>query len=308
MNFEDLETLWDRQEEAEEVPAPETTGTTNPDHTADDLLGLNTDIKIINRTKRVKLDNSKLLDDDVKGLNYIRKNYRKIKLTSRKSSHKTVTRKSIQETPEYINLTRLLNFYQIWAHQLFPRANFTEFIETLQTTDKANYKLRETRQSWLDFEADGGFKGITRDDGDMYLFRDIDGGLSDTEFTTPAQTKVSAIAESVVPGSNSLFVGDDSDEELYHTAQTATINPEAAKEAASAAVPSVTNILGENGLSVDADEFDDWSDSLMDEFDANSTNIATVMASPPGAQEMAEVEAEMNAKEGDFDDEMDVLR
>ncbi|CAI4035525.1 hypothetical protein SMKI_13G1740 [Saccharomyces mikatae IFO 1815] len=102
------------------------------------------------RRPQVKLTAEKLLSD--KGLPYILKNaHKRIRISSRKNS--------------YDNLSGIIQFYQLWAHELFPKAKFKDFMKICQTMGKTDPVLREYRVSLFRDEMGMSFEVSTRDGG-----------------------------------------------------------------------------------------------------------------------------------------------
>lgn len=82
------------------------------------------------RTPRVKLTSERLMSK--KGLPYVMEHGRKsCRISKNKSS--------------YENLTGFLQFYQLWAHDLYPKAKFKDFISLCETIGKSDRDLREYR-------------------------------------------------------------------------------------------------------------------------------------------------------------------
>lgn len=82
------------------------------------------------RRTQVKLTSEKLLSD--KGLPYIMKNApKRLRISSRKNA--------------YDNLTNIAQFYQLWAHELYPKAKFRDFTKLCYTLGRSDKILREYR-------------------------------------------------------------------------------------------------------------------------------------------------------------------
>ncbi|QEU58068.1 Csm3 [Kluyveromyces lactis] len=84
------------------------------------------------RKPRVKLTAEKLLS--TKGLPYVMEHAPK---SCRISKHKTA----------YDNLTNFLQFYQLWAHNLYPKAKFKDFTSLCESLGKTDKELREYRMN-----------------------------------------------------------------------------------------------------------------------------------------------------------------
>lgn len=86
------------------------------------------------RTRRVqvKLTSKRLISD--KGLPWVLKNGpKRIRISRRKRS-------------VYDNLEHILQFYQLWAHELYPKAKFKDFTKLCQTLGKNDKLLRQFRE------------------------------------------------------------------------------------------------------------------------------------------------------------------
>ncbi|SCU79483.1 LAFA_0B03422g1_1 [Lachancea sp. 'fantastica'] len=89
-----------------------------------------TEVSARPRRAQVKLTAEKLLSP--KGLPKIMKEApKKIRFSKRRSS--------------YENLTQFLQFYQLWANDLFPKAKFRDFVTISRTLGKTDRELREYR-------------------------------------------------------------------------------------------------------------------------------------------------------------------
>lgn len=87
---------------------------------------------VVTRTRRpqVKLTAEKLCS--AKGLPLIMKSApKRVRISKRRSS--------------YDNLCHILQFYQLWAHELFPKAKFNDFVAICRTLGKSDPQLRAYR-------------------------------------------------------------------------------------------------------------------------------------------------------------------
>ncbi len=109
----------------------------------DSLLGLNLDQPAADQPlpkprKRINnLNESHFLG--IKGLSYIKKNQKQI-------------RSKLNHKDDYKNLTNLLNFYQLWGHSIYPKANFKDFLDMTVKVGSKSKLLKRQRQDWLDQE------------------------------------------------------------------------------------------------------------------------------------------------------------
>ncbi|KAH3678568.1 hypothetical protein WICMUC_001377 [Wickerhamomyces mucosus] len=102
------------------------------------LLGENNnDDGSIKKSRRsiAKLTEEMLLSS--KGLKYIRTN-----------SHKIRKRLNKSRDDDYKNLTNFLQFYQIWGHNLFPKAKFKDFLTLIEKLGPRR-DIKDQRQQWI---------------------------------------------------------------------------------------------------------------------------------------------------------------
>lgn len=105
----------------------------------DDDLGLDTRVVVRKRAKLAKVDDERLLASNA--LPYIRANASKM-IRIKGSGH------------EYGDLTRILNFYQLWGHRVFPKANFKDFLYMCNKAGQTKARLKVHRQAWIQEEID----------------------------------------------------------------------------------------------------------------------------------------------------------
>lgn len=93
------------------------------------------------RRPQVKLTAEKLIGE--KGLPYVMKNApKRVRISKRRNAHD--------------NLSQIVQFYQLWAHELFPKARFNDFIKLCQSLGKNDKLLREYRKNLYREELLGG--------------------------------------------------------------------------------------------------------------------------------------------------------
>ncbi|EJS42455.1 csm3p [Saccharomyces arboricola H-6] len=165
---------------------------------ADPTIADPTAIVTKKRRPQIKLTAEKLLSD--RGLPYVLKNaHKRIRISSRKDP--------------FDNLSNIIQFYQLWAHELFPKAKFKDFMEICQTVGKTDPILREYRVSLFRDEMGMSFDIGTRETGE------------ELETETPVGTKhiVSTDEErfragnsSVQDNSNEKDEGNEEDDDIYH--------------------------------------------------------------------------------------------
>lgn len=84
------------------------------------------------RRPQVKLTAERLVGE--RGLPYVMKQGPKaIRISKRRNA--------------YDNLSHIIQFYQLWAHDLFPKARFDDFIKLCHSLGKSDKELREYRKS-----------------------------------------------------------------------------------------------------------------------------------------------------------------
>lgn len=189
----------------------------------DDILGLDKPIKLTTRAKIAKVDNDRIFNDQ-KGLPNLNKNYQKVVRTIRKKDKEfqrvSKPSKSAKYQHEYDNLESVLQFYQIWCHNLFPKARFKDCIQLLRRLGRTSPQLKLYRRELVELELNKirVEKGIIDDNQ-----------LSDDDiYTTAAEVPIVANENeddedeeddwsfmNVRPKhkrSNGLFVDDDEDE------------------------------------------------------------------------------------------------
>lgn len=117
----------------------------------DELLGLDQQLKISKRAKVAKLDQERLMGKT--GISYIVKNHQKVNRIIKKND-KRLKPKSKQEKYEHEsqNLASVLQFYQLWCHTLFPKANFRDCLQLIRAASKRSPGLRIYRRELLDRE------------------------------------------------------------------------------------------------------------------------------------------------------------
>lgn len=93
------------------------------------------------RRPQVKLTAERLIGE--KGLPYVMKNApKRVRISKRRNAHD--------------NLSHIVQFYQLWAHELFPKARFNDFIKLCQSLGKNDKLLREYRKNLYREELLGG--------------------------------------------------------------------------------------------------------------------------------------------------------
>ncbi|KAK9248119.1 replication fork protection component Swi3-domain-containing protein [Lipomyces tetrasporus] len=96
-------------------------------------LGIDKEVVIKQRSTRAKLDNERLLSAE--GLITIKRRAPKVRFKGKGQ--------------EYRYLGRLLECYQIWGHQVFPKANFEDFLAMTEKLGR-NKQMKVVRRQWID--------------------------------------------------------------------------------------------------------------------------------------------------------------
>lgn len=106
----------------------------------DDVLGLNMNPEVPVELNPVRQRRPRFLQEEhllsARGVSYIRKHASKR------------LKKSMSHKDHYKNLTNMLTFYQIWGHNLFPKAKFGDFLEMCATAGKGS-RIRALRRSYM---------------------------------------------------------------------------------------------------------------------------------------------------------------
>lgn len=96
-------------------------------------LGIDEAVSVHTRRNIAKLDDEKLLSS--KGLIWI--------------VHQAPERMRWKgKTHEFDDLRRLLSFYQVWAHELFPKARFREILRMIQKRGHSK-RIKVARAQWI---------------------------------------------------------------------------------------------------------------------------------------------------------------
>ncbi|TQB68017.1 chromosome segregation in meiosis- protein [Monascus purpureus] len=142
--YSDIDDLFDYDAGLEEVPreAPnasyaEGTKPSTRDDTSGLGLGLDEEVKVARKRKpTAKLDESRLLSQS--GIPKLRRTA-KSKLKLKGKGH------------EFSDAARLLNFYQLWLDDLFPRAKFSDGLAIIEKLGHSK-RLQTMRREWIDEE------------------------------------------------------------------------------------------------------------------------------------------------------------
>ncbi|KAI5815596.1 replication fork protection component Swi3-domain-containing protein [Pyronema omphalodes] len=254
-----------------------------------DDLGLEEDVTVKKRRVTVKLDEERLLS--AKGLPRLRKEAGKV-LKFKGKGH------------EYKDATRLLNYYQLWADDLFKKAKFRD---TLAIIEKLGHtrKIKTQREEWIGERRNEARRnaGVRAEDPEELQERierraakkAANDGNNDLH-TTPGTNDKGKGKETDARDPNALFLGaeensdddmpdgddddDDFDIEALRALEAAgtinttgsTSNITASTSSNAAAISSTSKPAATRG---EEDYFGDDDDDLMDFAAANINPLAT---------------------------------
>lgn len=163
-------------------------------------------VSIKQRTPQIKLTAERLLSE--KGLPYVIKNAPKMIRISKKRN-------------TYDNLNNIVRFYQLWAHELYPKAKFKDFLALCQTLGRSDRYLREYRTNQLKEELGIPTANDFFDNPLENMDNEQNNDNNDTNTTIPAPVN------SEIDKTPKLFVdqdtfqgSDDSEDDLYTVSKT----------------------------------------------------------------------------------------
>ncbi|ODV98439.1 hypothetical protein PACTADRAFT_48205 [Pachysolen tannophilus NRRL Y-2460] len=321
--------------EEEHPDSPEAHQEVSSSH--NDILGLEKEVQIKTRRKLVTLNQDKLLSRN--GLPYIQKNYKRIKLHHGKDYGSSVGKSGdFTSSHYYKNLSNILQFYQLWAHNLFPKANFTDFIKLANRQSSGNSaKVHIYRRGFIEaeicrvFPDDAIVVGQQQDatyeanDNDNANENENDNGagINSGEPLSPELNNNSLPGErdeiinnddSLISRTNGLFVGeeDNDEEELYTTSKRNNIVLGSdAEDHGNRDQPAITSNNQGNENVQQEDEFSDEDADFTELLNKKAEKISTGQLHQENEEEfpsMAEGFESRQAQEDEYEDEMDVLR
>lgn len=235
-----------------------------PDPTMIDPTAVDpTEVAVKVRRPQVKLTAEKLMGP--KGLPYVMKKAPKMIHISSKRKH------------AHDNLSKIIMFYHVWAHSLFPKAKFRDFVKLCNTLGKSDSVLRQYRMNL--FRADMGIDPVDEStqvpggqDGDLdTLGADDDEDIPGVDTGTPSlfvnqqnmDTSVGATASK--PGNNipgNLMDNnneDDEDDDLFAMATLHSRNiipAEMRGDSGTQLQTSLNSSTSQNANSTDNEELD----------------------------------------------------
>lgn len=223
----------------------------------DDLLGLDTQIKLTKRKPTARVDNNRIFSQ--KGLGYLLKNHHKLLKTiqrndkqfEEKSKNGRVHRAQ-KFQHEYDNLSSVLQFYQLWCHGMFPKANFKDCVHLLRLLGAKSPRLRLYRRELIEQEiiklkeASGII--VEQEERENTLQAGniiVDAENQETEDIIEASNINNVVSTETSGETNGLFVGDNDDDDLYHTPPPPeTVSPNIAVLSIVVSKPDLADITG----------------------------------------------------------------
>lgn len=266
---------------------------------ADDVLGLDQQIKLVKRVKVARLDNQRIFNPQT-GLDYIVKHHIGVTNTIKKNDKKFQKRyagdqrisKAAKYDHEYDNLSTVLQFYQLWCHGIFPKANFKDCIQLLRKLGSKSPQLRLYRRELIEKELEKLKieKGIVVDnDAEPVIDSNdivVDDALEPVAPTNQPSTEPEPEIDddwsfmNIPKRGNGLFIGhddDDDEDNLYTTPSTSIINasgpiekpqlqPVDETETTEIEIPHLQSVEDTNNLVEDDPSDDPFSDDDAEEF------------------------------------------
>lgn len=282
-----------------------------------DNLGLDKPIKLGRVSKIPKLTDD-LIFDRSRGLPQVIKNYSKLSKSLKKNdrklaeklrggSYSKTTAHQLRVDSEVQNLESVLQFYQLWCHGLFPRANFMDCVQMLRKYK--SFRLKDYRKELINKEIHllKVAKGIIteNDDDDLYTAPENDVAA----VNIPAEDPVAQIEENeddwsfmnVSRRSNALFVDSD-DEDVGIPASAPRIREDQDSDV-EGVVGSIAPAESASAVPLQDSDTDPFSDDeLLDELPVQITQNTQT------AQEILDFPDEDDVEDDRFDDEMDIMR
>lgn len=165
----------------------------NNDDPDADVLGVDEEVVVKKRRIMAKLDDDRLINPNM-GIPYLQ----------RKVSSNLLPRLKKRKGEELQDLSTILQFYQLWAHKLYPKANFGDFIQIARTAGKTS-RMRMFRQGWISDEKAQKL-GINAVQGDDITGKD-DPATVNTITSTMTSKDNGNTREAAISNTGDLFVG-----------------------------------------------------------------------------------------------------
>ncbi|KAI5953678.1 CSM3 [Candida jiufengensis] len=281
------------------------------DPLADPQLGLD-NVKIKPKRRIAKIDNDRILHTQ-KGLPYLIKNNQRLNRIIAKNDKTFQKQEQIKssvnknyKTPnqlkydhEYSNLTSILQFYQLWCHGLFPKANFKDCAYLIRSLGHKSSQLRLYRRELIEKEIHKlkVSKGIIDENDDQNENGDNDPiNNEDDLYTIPAtnnNTNSNDDENLTVPRPTAVSKEDDDDFFNFMNQDETTNNQPQLNEAEKESENAQPNNTNATHAEEDNEEFDDEDDFIPTSGHISAPRIVQEDDSQPTQQEQEDMEMEL---------------
>ncbi|KAK6454557.1 replication fork protection component Swi3-domain-containing protein [Scheffersomyces xylosifermentans] len=304
---------YDELNNADSTSPVENEQNANGNNPNDEVLG---EIKLTKRLKIAKIDNDRIFNKQY-GLNYIVKNHSKL-IRTLKRNDKMFQKKaadtnrkpssSAKNEHEYNNLSAVLQFYQLWCHGLFPKANFKDCIHLVRALGSKSPQLRIYRRELIEREI---YKlkvkqGLEESNNEPMaesseIHIDVENSIAGNRTTNQTDEPNSNDDFMNSEPSNGLFVGDDDEDDLYHTPSTSMIQN---NTAVSGKIDTTLTTTGTVSVLPDGNNTADISDDAFSDDDEAFLSVVSKsnVEEEPTMEELEEFE---NARD---EEDMELLR
>ncbi|CAK7892589.1 chromosome segregation in meiosis protein 3 [[Candida] anglica] len=311
----------------------------------DDILGLEKPIKLTHRIKIAKIDDDRILNKP-NGIAEIVKNHNRVnriikrndsKLASKLSTASSSSmKKKLKFQNEFDNLSSVLQFYQLWCHGIFPKANFKDCLKLMRAYGAKSSRMKLYRRELLDQEinklkqANGMF--VEGESSVPHAMQDDEPQQEEDDASIIAQPLATVSGTTAEPeedddwsfmntstrGRNALFLDDDDDDDegLYRVPPTQAELSQSQDPSQTSQQPQTQPISQNNDNNntnnnnanstpnennIDDDDNDPFSDD-DDIFTSVPTKSNTTTEEYPPEGEFEDNE------EQEYDNEMDIMR
>lgn len=176
----------------------------NDDDADADVLGVDEEVVVKKRRTMAKLDDDRLINPTI-GIPYLQ----------RKVVSTLMPRLKKRKGEELRDLSTILQFYQLWAHKLYPKANFGDFIQIARTAGKTP-RMRMFRQGWISDEKAKklGIDAVQGEDKDGAENDNTTAAGSGTTNATAARNPSNSMNATGSSNTGDLFVGHVNEDEF----------------------------------------------------------------------------------------------
>ncbi|CCG22316.1 hypothetical protein CORT_0B06070 [Candida orthopsilosis Co 90-125] len=247
------------------------------------LLGIDEPLKLKTRKKIAKIDDERLLHNP-RGLPYLIKNQRRLlriiqkndKEFSKQENEKLAAQPIYKPSPpvkynhEYKNLVSILQFYQLWCHGMFPKANFKDCAYLIRSLGHKSSQLRLYRRELIEKE--------------IYKLKVAKGIIDEDELSKTNE-------ETLVDGTNTVQMDEDGISELRPTAVSADDDDDAGWDFMRTGITFNTESQAMQGESPEVAEKandavdDDWDDLEDDDVAAIFGKVTKAAPQIPNDEE-----------------------